>query len=67
MKIYKIADSTTQKFILDVDLNKFIPVNPDNTDYAQFKKDLANGAELLNADGEVMTTEQIEEFMRSLP
>ena len=67
MKTYKIADSTTQKFILDVDLNKFIPLNLDNTDYTQFKKDLIEGAELQNAEGEVMTKADITEFMRSLP
>ena len=28
--------------------------DPDNTDYANFKKDLANGAELQDADGNVI-------------
>jgi hypothetical protein len=31
-----------------------IPFDPDNTDYANFKKDLANGAELLDAEGNVI-------------
>jgi hypothetical protein len=30
------------------------PENPDNTDYANFKKDLANGAQLQDADGNVI-------------
>ena len=28
--------------------------NPDNTDYAKFKKDLADGAELQDAEGNVI-------------
>jgi hypothetical protein len=31
-----------------------IPFDPDNTDYANFKKDLANGAELQDAYGVVI-------------
>jgi hypothetical protein len=31
-----------------------IPFDPANTDYANFKKDLANGAELLDAEGNVI-------------
>jgi hypothetical protein len=30
------------------------PENPDNTDYANFKKDLADGAELLDSEGNVI-------------
>jgi len=32
----------------------FIPFDPANTDYANFKKDLANGAELLDSEGNVI-------------
>jgi hypothetical protein len=45
----------------------YIPINPDNTDYIQFKKDLKDGVELQNADGEVMTKADMTEFMRGLP
>ena len=31
-----------------------IPFDPANTDYANFKKDLADGAELLDAEGNVI-------------
>jgi hypothetical protein len=34
--------------------NACIPFAVDNTDYANFKKDLANGAELQDADGNVI-------------
>jgi hypothetical protein len=47
--------------------NVFIPFAPDNTDFANFKKDLIEGAELQNAKGEAMTKADITEFMRSLP
>ena len=44
-----------------------IPFDLDNTDYQRFKSDLANGVELKDADGNVMTSEQITEFLESLP
>lgn len=44
--------------------NAFIPFDPDNTDYAQFKKDILDGAELLDADGQVMDAIQ---FVKELP
>ena len=43
-----------------------IPFDPANTDYANFKKDLANGAELQDAEGNVMTHEQADEFIKTL-
>jgi len=45
----------------------FIPLHTDNTDYQQFKKDLANGVELKDAEGNQMTPEQITTFMETLP
>ena len=45
--------------------NAFIPFDPANTDYQQFKKDIMAGGELQDADGAVMTDAQ--EFVRSLP
>jgi hypothetical protein len=44
-----------------------IPFDPSNTDYQKFKSDLANGAELKDADGNVMSSEQITEFLENLP
>jgi hypothetical protein len=35
--------------------NACIPFDPANTDYANFKKEVLAGAELLDADGNVMT------------
>jgi hypothetical protein len=42
-----------------------IPMNPDNTDYQNFKKEVLAGAELQDADGNVMT--QANAFIATLP
>jgi hypothetical protein len=47
--------------------NACIPFDPANTDYQQFKKEVLAGAELQSADGNVMTQEQANEFIASLP
>jgi len=44
-----------------------IPFDPDNTDYANFKKEILAGAELQDADGNVMTQEQADDFIKELP
>jgi hypothetical protein len=44
-----------------------IPFSTDNTDYANFKKDLANGAELQDEDGNTMTVEEVTQFIATLP
>ena len=44
-----------------------IPFAPDNTDYANFKKEVLAGAELQDADGNVMTTEEANAFIGTLP
>ena len=41
-----------------------IPFDVDNSDYAQFKKDILDGAELLDADGQVLDAIQ---FVKELP
>ena len=47
--------------------NAFIPFAPDNTDYQQFKKDLATGVALNDAENNVMTQAQITAFLETLP
>ena len=44
-----------------------IPFDPDNTDYAEFKKAVTAGAELQDADGNVMSPEAAQDFIRTLP
>jgi hypothetical protein len=40
---------------------------PDNTDYQTFKKDIAEGKTLQDADGNEMTAEAAQEYLASLP
>ena len=47
--------------------NASIPFAPDNTDYQTFKKEVLAGAELQDADGNVMTQEQADAFIATLP
>jgi hypothetical protein len=53
-KLYKSPISTKIKTVIRLLDNAFIPFDPDNTDYANFKKDLADGAELQDAEGNVI-------------
>jgi hypothetical protein len=47
--------------------NAFIPFDPANTDLQKAKQDLSEGAELLDADGNTMSPEQVAEFVNTLP
>jgi hypothetical protein len=44
-----------------------IPFDPANVDFQNFKKEVLDGAELQDADGNVMTQEQANAFIASLP
>ena len=44
-----------------------IPFDPANTDYQQFRKDIAAGVELEDATGTVMTADQVTAFLATLP
>ena len=45
-----------------------IPIAPDNTDYANFKKEiLADEAQLQDADGNTMSAEQAKAYIATLP
>jgi hypothetical protein len=59
-----------QPFVILIAANTFIslePSNPDNTDYAEFKKAVADGAELQDADGVKMTAKSVKAFIATLP
>ena len=47
--------------------NAFIPFDPANTDYQQFKKDIMAGGELQDADGNVMSADAAKAFVATLP
>lgn len=44
-----------------------IPFDPANADYIKFKSDIADGIELQDADGNVMSEAQVQAFLSSLP
>ena len=46
--------------------NAFIHFDPANTDYQAFKADLSKGVELQDAEGNVLTTEQVAAFLQGL-
>jgi hypothetical protein len=47
--------------------NASIPFGPANTDYQTFKKEVLAGAELQDANGNVMTQEQASAYIATLP
>jgi len=65
-KLYKDSHTGYEAVIRTSD-NAYIPINSDNTDYQTFKKEVLAGAELQDADGNVMTQEQADKFIASLP
>jgi hypothetical protein len=52
---------------LNLETNTSFPFDPDNTDYAEFKRLLSEGVTLLDAEGVEMTPEQVQEFLETLP
>jgi hypothetical protein len=63
--MYKLTKEPT--IVLRIFDSAYIPFDPANTDYQQFKKDVLAGAELQDADGNPMTQQQADEFIASLP
>jgi hypothetical protein len=44
-----------------------IPFDPANTDYQQFKAQVLAGAELQDSEGQVMSQEEANQFIATLP
>ena len=53
-KQIKVRGELSTDCILRIVDTAYIPFDPANTDYANFKKDLANGVELQDAEGNVI-------------
>jgi len=66
-KQYKntITGQTVTQAIIRTTDGSCIPFDPANTDYQTFKKEVLAGAELQDADGNVMT--DAAEYVRTLP
>ena len=64
---HPITGEETQS-VIRINDNACIPFAPDNTDYANFKKEiLADEAQLQDADGNTMTAEQAKAYVATLP
>ena len=64
--MYKLNKNSQNKINGVIDINNtFIPFDPANIDYANFKKEVLAGAELQDAYGNVMT--YAAEYVRTLP
>jgi len=65
-QIYDIvSNQVNSNAILRINDNAFIPFDPSNTDYQTFKREVLAGAELQDADGNVMT--DASAYIASLP
>jgi len=68
MNTYKIINNSKgQLMCVNRSDGWSIPFAHDNTDYQTFKKEVLAGAELQDADGNVMTQEQADDFIKELP
>lgn len=47
--------------------NAFIPFDLANNDYQRFKSDVASGVELQDPDGNVMTQQEVNDFLKTIP
>ena len=67
--MYKLSKNLIDNTIKSVERlsdNAFIPFAPDNTDYANFKKEiLADEAQLQDSEGNVMA--DAKDYVRTLP
>ena len=66
--MYKLHTTfRNEQNIIRLSDNAFIPFDPANTDYANFKKEiLADEAQLQDADGNTMTPEQAKTYVGGL-
>jgi len=66
--MYKLLDQNKlQKFVWRDSDGAQIPLHTDNTDYANFKKDIQNGVVLNDAEGNPITGSALTTFMETLP
>jgi uncharacterized protein YjbI with pentapeptide repeats len=68
-KLYKYLDNVVGAYKENADGSRIVFTfdNLDNTDYANFKKEVLAGAELQDADGNVMTQAEADAFIATLP
>lgn len=67
MIIYKLITAPLNNLVQRLSDNACVPFDPANTDYEEFKKAVTAGAELQDADGNVMSPEAAQAFVATLP
>jgi len=69
-KLYKTLGNNISNAVIKFNeggsMTSFI-FDPANTDYQAFKQDIAEGKVLQDADGNEMTAEAAQEYVRNLP
>jgi len=68
-KLYIAGFETTPNAATTIDSEPQVSFlfHADNTDYQQFKKDIASGVQLTDANNNVMTSEQANTFLATIP
>ena len=67
-KLYKTTDGLDGIIYNDGNVAKSFIADPDNTDYAQFKKAISEEtAQLQDAEGNLMTAQAAKDFIKELP
>lgn len=66
-QLYYSPRKTVENAVISISKSLCIPFDPANTDYAEFKKAVTAGAELQDADGNTMSSEAAQTFVRGLP
>ena len=66
---YKQINDIHSETIISVIANTGISFvfDPANTDYQQFREEVANGVELQDADGNIMSQQQVDDFLKTIP
>ena len=68
--MYKLIKDSMEhiiKSVMRLSDNACIPFDPANTDYQQFKVDVTDGVPLEDPDGNTMTQEEVNDFLKTIP
>lgn len=63
----QLESKATAAIKYDADSATSFVFDPANTDYQKFKTDVAAGVPLEDPEGNVMTQEQVDDFLKTIP
>lgn len=66
-KQIKTPEGTVNTLVIVREDGACIPFDEANTDYQQFKIQVADGTPLEDPDGNVMTQEEVDAFLQTIP